>query len=116
MHTHVESDQIAERFFSPREASLLRQLPSDKKQSAFFSFWTRKEAYLKARGEGLTVDLRSFDVTFVPGEPASLLSVARDSTEAQRWSLDDLAAPAGYAAALDVEGIFSRIQHWRWPA
>jgi 4'-phosphopantetheinyl transferase len=116
MDTHVESDQIAERLFAPREASLLRQLPSDKKQNAFFSFWTRKEAYLKARGEGLSVDLLSFDVTFSPGQPASLLSVAGDSSDAQRWSLADLSAPAGHAAALAVEGIISRIQHWHWPA
>jgi 4'-phosphopantetheinyl transferase len=110
----VEFDQIAERFFSPREASLFRRLPCDKKQEAFFSCWTRKEAYTKAKGEGLFLDLRSFDVTFAPSQPASLLSVAGDSTEAQRWSLADLSAPAGYAAALAIEGTASRIQQWLW--
>jgi 4'-phosphopantetheinyl transferase len=114
MHEDAEFDQIAECFFSPREASLFRRLPSDKKREAFFSCWTRKEAYTKARGEGLSMDLRSFDVTFAPGQPASILSVTGDSSEAQRWSLADLPAPGGYAAALVVEGIVSRIQHWQW--
>jgi 4'-phosphopantetheinyl transferase len=111
----IESDQIAERFFSPREASLLRQSPAQEKQRAFFSCWTRKEAYVKARGEGLSVDLRGFDVTFAPGEPVSLLSVADDPNEAQRWSLYDLPAPTGYVGALAAEGTVSRIMHLRLP-
>ena len=109
----IEFDHIAERFFSSREVSLLRQLPSEKKPEAFFSCWTRKEAYIKARGEGLSVDLRSFDVLSTEGQP---VSVAGDSNEAQQWSFTDLPAPAGYAAALVVEGTADRIQHWQWPA
>lgn len=116
MHRNVEFDQVAERFFSPCEVSLFRQLPSDKKQQAFFSCWTRKEAYIKARGEGLSLGLQSFDVAFVPGQPASLLSVAGDPSEAERWSLADLPAPTGYSAALVVEGVAGRIHQWQWTA
>ena len=116
LHQNAEVDLIVERFFSPREASLFRQLPPDKKQEAFFSGWTRKEAYLKARGEGLWLDPRSFEVTFRPGDPPSLLSVAGQPSEIQRWSLSDLPVPAGYVAALVVEGIVNRIHHWQWPS
>jgi len=116
MHQNIEFDQIVARFFSSREASLFRQLPSERKQEAFFSGWTRKEAYMKASGEGLWLDPRSVEVTFAPGGPASLLSVAGVAREAQRWSLVDLPAPTGYAAAVVVEGAVSRIQCWQWPA
>jgi len=111
----IEFEQIAERFFSQREASLFRQLPAQEKQRAFFSCWTRKEAYVKARGGGLSIDLRGFDVTPAPGPPGSLLHVAGDSIEAQRWSLSDLPAPAGYAAALAIEGSTNQIRFWQWP-
>lgn len=106
---YIEFDQMAKRFFSPREASLFLQLPAQEKRGAFFSCWTRKEAYVKARGGGLSLDLRCFDVTLAPGQPASLLRVAGDASEVQRWSLSDLPAPAGYAAALAAEGTVSRI-------
>jgi len=112
----TEFDQIVEHFFSPREASLFRQLPPDNKQETFFSVWTRKEAYMKARGEGLSLDPRSFDVTLGRGNQVPFLRVADEPREAQRWSLVDLPAPVGYAAALAVEGVAHRIQLWQWPA
>jgi 4'-phosphopantetheinyl transferase len=111
MHQDVEFDQVAERLFSPREISLFRDLPEGKKPEAFFSCWTRKEAYVKARGEGMSLDLRSVDVAFAP-EPPPVFSVAADVSEAQRWSLADLPAPAGYTAAFAVEGVACRIRRW----
>jgi 4'-phosphopantetheinyl transferase len=115
-HQDVEFDQVAELYFSPREISLIRQLPSDKKQDAFFSCWTRKEAYVKARGEGLSLDLRSFDVAFAPDQPASLFSVGDDPNKIQRWSLAELSAPVGYTAAFAVGGVAPRIEQCQWPA
>jgi 4'-phosphopantetheinyl transferase len=99
----IEYEQIAERFFSAHEAGTLCLLPTEAKLRAFFACWTRKEAYIKAKGNGLLLDLKSFDVAFAPSEPASLLCVADDPLEAGRWSLMNLDVPADYVAALVVE-------------
>jgi 4'-phosphopantetheinyl transferase len=107
--------RIAERFFSPREVATLRTLPANMRQEAFFACWTRKEAYLKARGEGLTLRLDQFDVSLVPGEPAALLGTNGDPQEALRWSLQELFPRSGYVAALAVEGHDWRLTCWQWP-
>ena len=109
----VADERIAERFFCAREAAAIRTLPEHLRKEAFFACWTRKEAYLKARGEGLSHGLGRFEVSVVPGEPA-LLSVDGDSREASRWSLHDLDAGPGYAAALAVEGEGWRLRCWQW--
>ena len=106
--------EIAERFFSPREIAALRALPADAQREAFFACWTRKEAYLKARGDGLALDLDQFDVSLVPGEPAALLSTDGDPQEASHWSLQELNPGPGYAAALAVEGQDWQLKCWQW--
>jgi 4'-phosphopantetheinyl transferase len=108
------NEQIAERFFSPREIIKLRSLPTDRQTEAFFHCWTRKEAYIKARGEGLSLPLDQFDVSLVPGEPAALLSTQADPHEASRWGLQELVLGPGYVAALAVEGHDWQLQCWRW--
>jgi 4'-phosphopantetheinyl transferase len=96
--------RIAERFFSPREVAALRGLPAVEQPAAFFRCWTRKEAFVKARGAGLSLPLHSFDVSLVPGEPAVLLHVASDPAEVEQWTLRAVTPTIpGYAAALAVE-------------
>lgn len=107
--------QIARRFFSPREAADLRSLPADVRTEAFFSCWTRKEAYLKARGEGLSCPLDQFDVSLIPGAPPALLSTRGDPSEVSRWSLQALAPAPGYVAAIAVEGKSWRLKCYAWP-
>jgi 4'-phosphopantetheinyl transferase len=107
--------QIAEQFFSPREVASLRALPPALQEAAFFKCWTCKEAYLKARGEGLAFPLHEFDVSLVPGEPAALLRTNQDPREAARWSIKELTPGPGYAAALAVEGRDWRLACWQWP-
>jgi 4'-phosphopantetheinyl transferase len=111
----LELEQIAERFFSRRETATLRALPIDLREYAFFLCWTRKEAYIKARGEGLSLPLDQFDVSLIPGEPAALLSTQPDSDEALRWSLQELTLASGYVAALAVEGRGWSLSCWQWP-
>jgi 4'-phosphopantetheinyl transferase len=67
--------------YTRQEITTLRALPIDLRTYAFFLCWTRKEAYLKARGEGLSLPLDQFDVSLIPGEPAALLSTQRDPYE-----------------------------------
>ncbi len=114
LRPHLADEQIAERFLSPREAAALRALPTNMRQEGFFTCWTRKEAYIKAIGEGLTLSLDQFDVSLAPGEPAALVSTSTDPQEASRWSLRGLAPNAGYVGALAVEGHDLRIKCWQW--
>jgi len=111
----VDCEQIAARFFSLRENAVLRALPAKLKTEAFFNCWTRKEAYIKARGEGLSLPLDQFDVSLAPGKPAKLLDIRGDPQEATRWSLRALTPGPGYVAALAVEGHGWRLACWQWP-
>ncbi len=107
--------EIAERFFSRREVAMLRTLPTEEQREAFFRFWTRKEACLKARGEGLSLPLDQIDVSLAPGEPDAVPGTQRDPSEASRWSLQELAPGPGYVAALAVEGHGWHLACWQWP-
>jgi 4'-phosphopantetheinyl transferase len=96
-------DKIAERFFSPAEVRVLRSLPPADQPRAFLRCWTRKEAFIKARGDGLSLALDSFDVTLTPDVPAALLRTAWSEHEPRDWQLEDLSDPAGgYVAALAI--------------
>ncbi len=96
-------ESLAERFFSPREVAVLRSLPPEHRREAFFHCWTRKEAYIKANGKGLSLPLDQFDVSLHPDEPAALLTTHHDPQEARRWSLCSLHPGEGYVGALAVE-------------
>ena len=111
---NLASQEIAERFFSPLERAALRSLPREQQHAAFYRCWTRKEAYLKARGEGLSLPLHQFTVSLGPGEPAALLHTTSDPQEALEWSLVDLKVGPWYSAALAVEGRLPTISYWRW--
>jgi 4'-phosphopantetheinyl transferase len=94
---------IARRFFSTTEATAIQELPESLKMLGFFNCWTRKEAYLKATGDGLSRPLDEIIVSLVPEETARLISVAGDQKEPSRWSLIDLTPAPGYVAAVCVE-------------
>lgn len=115
---HVRDDlaslEIAERFFSQTEVLVLQALPPSLRPTAFFNCWTRKEAYVKARGDGLSHPLDRFTVSLAPGAPALLLSTDDDPSEASRWSLTELFPREGYRAALAVEGTTPLLRYWQW--
>ncbi len=103
-------ERIAERFFSPAEVSVLHSLPAEVQPRAFLICWTRKEAFIKARGDGLSLALDSFDVTLAPDTPAALLRTAWSSEEPGEWCLEDLSdRRAGYIAAVALRGDGSRV-------
>jgi len=100
----ISIDDIAGRFFLPNEKSALDMLPSNMKKKAFFACWTRKEAFLKATGKGLSFGLGRVEVPMNPESPASLLSIGGSKEDATLWSLHDIAAAPDYAAAIAVKG------------
>lgn len=115
IHPVPDAQQLAEQFFSLLERAELDALPLDRQLEAFFSGWTRKEAYLKARGDGLAYPLDQFSVSMSPENPARLLKGKDGPQELSRWSLQSLTpAPApGYVAALAVEGHTWRLAKWQ---
>lgn len=114
MRSDIEYERLAKHNFSPKEQATLHALPEALKQQAFFNCWTRKEAYIKARGTGLSLPLDLFDVSLRPGEPAALLSSREDPQESVRWSLYDLAPDSGYAGTLAVERSGRHLSCWQW--
>src|SRR5262249_22449671 len=114
VHALEEIKEIAGRFFSPAEAAALMSLPPDQQIEAFFNCWTLKEAFLKARGEGLSGHLAEFDVAFIPGERPALLRTGWDPEEARRWSLYSLEVVTGYRAALAVRASRVTIKRLGW--
>jgi 4'-phosphopantetheinyl transferase len=107
--------EIAERFFSPAEVAKLQALAPELQQRAFFACWTRKEAYIKAKGGGLSIPLQDFEVSLAPKEPPALLAHRGDPEEVNRWRFSEIEAGLDYAAALAVEGRDWNLHCFRWP-
>jgi 4'-phosphopantetheinyl transferase len=111
----VADEHIAGLFFSPQEFQELCSLHINKRREAFFNCWTRKEAYMKAKGNGLSLPMNQFEVSLIPEEPAVLLSTNEDPQEASRWSLQKLDPGLGFVGALAVEGHNMRVVCYHWP-
>jgi 4'-phosphopantetheinyl transferase len=104
------NDDVARRFFSPYEVECLQALPGEDRVEAFFRCWTRKEAYIKATGRGLSQPLDGFDVTLGPAKSAALLR--NDDGTHERWTMAGIDVGPGYAGALVVEGQITSIHFW----
>ena len=112
MRDGVAESGVAERFFAADEVAALHKLPIAQRRSGFFACWTRKEAYLKARGDGIAVELDSFSVSLEPGGQAQL----RRGEQIERWRLAALEPASGYQAALCAEGGDWRMRCFHWPS
>lgn len=106
--------QIARRFFAPSEVGELLGLPAISRETAFFTGWTRKEAYLKARAEGIAYGLNRFAVTLAPGEPARLISDERYPEEVASWRLHEIPLGSDYAATAATRSGDLRTHCWIW--
>jgi 4'-phosphopantetheinyl transferase len=111
-----DAEDIAARFFSPREAAKLMALPGDERSTAFFNLWARKEAWLKATGDGLSEMLNQVEVSFLPEEPARVLAISGKVEASKRWTLMNLAPAAGFAAAVAAEAKDLQFSCWQWPS
>jgi 4'-phosphopantetheinyl transferase len=107
-----DCEQISERFFSESERTVLRSIPFPAKEEAFFNCWTRKEAYLKAVGEGLAAPLDSFDVTLALDEPPRMLTLEGDAGRAARWFFHHLRPAPDYVGAIAIEGGTWEVRTW----
>jgi 4'-phosphopantetheinyl transferase len=110
IHEDYSFGGIVEQFFSQQEMAELNSCPEHLRVDLFFQLWTRKEAYLKARGLGLSGDLKQpefFSVIRSPGE-------FRSNQAKSPWVLMDIAVPSGYAASVAVKGHNLRFKYWQW--
>lgn len=106
---------IAESFFAPDEVAVFRRLPEAEQRAAFYRAWTRKEAYLKAIGTGLSFASTRFSISFGRGEPPRLLSTQREGDSPARWRMIDLRCPPGYAGAACWDGEALDPRYFRAP-
>ena len=105
---------IARRFFSERESENLLSLPSSSQPLGFFHCWTRKEAFLKAKGMGIAFGLDQFSVSLHPQEKVKLLETPYCPGDAREWSIIHLEPARGYVGALAVQGPASSVRNWRF--
>ena len=94
-------EELVGRFFSVREATAFARLLPAQKPQAFFNLWTRKEAWLKAVGDGIAQGLDKVEVTFLPGETARLLAIPPGDAP-EHWNLRELQPAAGFVGALGI--------------
>lgn len=109
-------EAIAQSFFAPGEILALHMLPIDARMPAFFDVWTRKEAYCKAIGKGLSLPFEQFEVSVAAEQPAVVLHDLIDPGASDDWSLTTVDAGAEYSAALAVFTHGSLIQQHCWAA
>jgi 4'-phosphopantetheinyl transferase len=114
VHMMTDMDDVAAVMFSGAEIAVYKALPDAQKAEGFFSCWTRKEAFIKAVGEGLSYPLADFDVTLKPDEPAKLLRIRDDIRADETWSLYDLHPASDFRAALAVRGHGWKISCFQW--
>lgn len=106
-------EKIARRFFSVSEVACLARLPAQARVEAFFNCWTRKEAFIKAKGMGLSLPLDQFDVTLEPSKPAALLRTKWGEDEAASWSIEAIEVGQGYVAAVAVKSRSWQLSCWQ---
>ena len=104
--------EITQRFFSKGESEKLNALPEYLQKSAFFRCWTRKEAYLKGKGHGLSTDLDRFEVSVLPTQLAAILSSDDSPEDVDSWHLFDIDPYPGFISALAVAGEPLGIQYF----
>ena len=107
-------ERIAERFFSAREVAALRALDPDLQDEAFFNCWTRKEAYKKARGEGIAAGLDRFDVSLAPNDRRRFWRAVKRRVGRNAGRCIILIPDPGYLGAVAVEGGRCRLTCWQW--
>ena len=110
----TDAADVAKKFFTTAEINELNQLPSALKTAGFFNCWTRKEAFIKALGLGLSYPLNRFVVSLSPEKPAALLAVTDDPAALEKWSMISLKVVPEYSAALVFGGKSAALKYFAW--
>jgi 4'-phosphopantetheinyl transferase len=109
-----EFSLIAESYFTPEECTFIWHHAATDRERAFFRCWTRKEAYIKAVGKGLSIALNSFDTLIPSGQAGRRLPGGTDAPNVGEWWLTDLEVPEGYIGAVAVETCIDRLIYFEW--
>lgn len=114
VNPNIEVKDIASKFFSTNEIRKLLLLPEEQQTLGFFNCWTRKEAFIKAVGEGLSFPLDRFEVSLEPDEPAKLLATYWDPKAVSRWSIFSMSPGANFVGSLVIDGVIEKVKFWNW--
>jgi 4'-phosphopantetheinyl transferase len=114
MRRDIDAAALAERFFSVRERAGLRALPEGLRVRGFFACWTRKEAFLKATGTGLSFPLADFSVTTHPDHDPKLEEIEGNFEAGKEWVLKDLGVGDDHHATVAIEHPQARIETYIW--
>lgn len=104
IHRDLAVESIARRFFTPREVNQLEKLSASNRLAMFYRYWTRKEAYVKAIGEGISFPLERCEVSMIRGRSLEPVVRSWNTRESSPWYVQDLHPGRDYAAAIAVEG------------
>lgn len=110
----VDTTSLADRFFSLRERAGLQALPEHLRVPGFFACWTRKEAFLKATGDGLSFPLADFSVTTHPDLNPEIEEINGNTKAGKQWFLTDLSVVEGYRATVALERAHSLLETYSW--
>ncbi|QVL34689.1 4'-phosphopantetheinyl transferase superfamily protein [Telmatocola sphagniphila] len=102
LRTMENIESIIERFFTQNEFQAFQQVPLELKEIIFFRMWTRKEALLKAIGQGIHA-LELCEISVSPHEEPRVLKMMNEENCSDRWLLKDLDLAQGYQGALALE-------------
>lgn len=114
IRSDVDTASLAERFFSLRERAGLQALPDHLRVPGFFACWTRKEAFLKATGDGFSFPLADFSVTTHPDLDPRLEDIKGNTEAGKQWFLADLSVVDGFRATVALERSYSRLETYAW--
>ena len=114
LNPNIQVKDIAINFFSRNEIRKLLSLPDQQKPLGFFNCWTRKEAFIKAVGAGLSFPLDKFEVSMEPDKPAKLLATDWDPNAASKWSIYSISLGSNFVGSLAIEGLVDKVKLWNW--
>ena len=115
MRGNVDYLGLSDRFFAQNEAEALKKMPASLQKESFFRIWTRKEAYIKAHGKGLSLPLDQFEVSTAKDDPPRLLSTRHDPKDKDRWSFFEIETWENYTGTLVWESPGGDIRYWEDP-